>query len=95
MTESICKHVDLSSISVAMLYGVLPDDQENDVPREQRLKNIYAYLEEELEALLPDKAINRKLQDVFSDCLAKINPIYFELGMQAGARLSQELFSAA
>ena len=93
MIESICERVDLSTISVAMLYGVLPQNQESDIPREQQLKSIYEDFEEEIEALFSDEILKRKIQDLFSDCLSKMNPIYFELGMQAGAKLSQKLLS--
>ena len=93
MNENICRRVNLNTISVAMLYGVLPENQENDMSREQRLKSIYEDLDEKIEALSLDETLKQKIQDVFSDCLSKMNPIYFELGMQAGASLSQKLFS--
>ena len=93
MIENIFERVDLGTISMMMLYGVLPESQEKEVSCEQRIKGIYEYFEREMEALSSDEILNQKIQDVFSDCLSKINPIYFELGMQAGARLSQKLFS--
>ena len=93
MIKNIFGRVDLSAISMAMLYGALPEEQDNDVSCEQRLKSIYDHLEGEIEELSLDKILNQKIQDVFSECLSKINPIYFELGMQAGARLSQKLLS--
>ena len=92
MIESICGRVDLNAISVAMLYGVVPESQENNMSCEQRLKRIYEDFDQEIEALLLDETQTQKIQDAFSDCLSKMNPLYFELGMKAGAALHRQLF---
>jgi len=48
-------------------------------------------LQQQIDGLGLEPRTNEEAQDIISGYQAKISPIYFELGMKAGAKLYREL----
>lgn len=92
MLGKIYQRLDLSTLSEALLYGSSPDDCDaTDAAPEQRLKSAESELLELLGALLPDKQLSEEVQEALFDYQAKVNPVFFELGLRAGAALQRKL----
>jgi len=92
MLEKIFERIDLSKLSETLLYGSSPDDcVTTAASHEKRLKIAENEFIEQLHALCLEQQQGDDVQDAVFELQSKVAPIYFELGMQAGATLYRKL----
>ena len=83
--------LNLGILSEVFLYGDMPEGQADLASCEEKLKAAESEMQQQLEDLNLESQINEEVEDVINGHQAKISPIYFELGMRAGAKLYREL----
>ena len=89
MHEKIFERVNLSALAESLIYDV-HDENKSDASPEQRLKAVESELIEQLDQLL-ETSKSEEAQEAVFQYQAMANPIYFELGMKAGAMLYHQL----
>ena len=93
MSNRISERVDLGALSEQLLFGCLPEKQATafNISWEPKLKDAERELLEQLECLSLEAELNEEIQDIIYLFLAMAGPVYFELGMKAGAALACSL----
>jgi len=95
MIDQLLERVDLSILSEVLLYGEVPEGQASSITCEEKLKTAENEMQQQLDDLDLEPRANEEVQDVINGHQAKISPIYFELGMRAGAKLYRALVADA
>ena len=90
MHEKIFERVNLSVLAESLIYGV-HNENKFDASYNQRIKAAEIELVKQLDQLL-ETSKSEEVQEIVFQYQAMTNPIYFELGMKAGAMIYRQLF---
>jgi len=92
MFETLFERVNLGAISEMLLYNSMPEAYAISTEEcDKKVKANEKELQKQLDSLGLELNLSEKLLEIIYEHKAKTNPVYFELGMKAGASFYRKL----